>query len=566
MVAATQQGKRNGLLILFGLPFLLAGLAVLIASPLGTLWLHVQSGDWDQVPGRLHEVELVSSRSSDSTTWRVRVRYDYEVAGRRYQGDRASYDTGSDNIGDDQQRLAERLEQIRRSGQPVMVWVNQANPAESLLVRELRWKKLLFTSVFSLIFVAVGGGMMLWGAQRRHGVDPSRVQGAIYSAERFSYWLWLGMGSLFLLLPLPALIEMPDMVRRGEWAILVVLLFPLVGGWLLHLGVRGWRNWRFYGPLPVDMDPQPGQIGGQVGGRIRLRLPWQGENPYRITLQCLLSTETGAGKNRRRSESLVWQQEQVPHIEATAEGTELRFLFEPPAHMPGSESHGRRYHLWKLLLCGPSSPVPLERTYTLPMERGAGRSRIVIPARHREREQQQARARALDSVVSQILVTQQDGGVQIHTPFGLHLGIKLVLLAFGVIFAGAALFLTLQALALGGGLWFMALMFSLFGYPMLVAGVFTLGRALRAEIRQGRLTSVRYWCGLPLWRRQLPLTEAAQLTLKAGSSSHDGRRHKQYFHLEALQGRIRVRVAEDILGQDAAEALRDSLIRLLGLR
>ncbi|MFN3713972.1 MAG: DUF3592 domain-containing protein [Alcanivoracaceae bacterium] len=566
MVAAVQQGKRNRILMLFGLPFLLAGLAVLIAGPLHTLRLHYLSAHWDQVPARLHEVALISSRGSDSTTYRVQVRYDYDYRGRRYQGDRASYDTGSDNIGDDQARLAARLEQVHRAGHEVMVWVNPDNPVESLLVRELRWNKLLFGSVFGLIFVAAGTVMVLWGARRIHGVEPARVQGPIHSTERYGYWLWLAMGSLFVLMPLPAMIELPAMVSGGEWAILVVLVFPAVGAWLFYLGVRGRRSWRHYGPLPVEMDPQPGQIGGEVAGRIHLPQPWQGDNPYRVTLQCLLSSETGSGKNRRRSESLVWQQEQVPHAEATGAGTELRFLFEPPAELPASEMQGRRYHLWKLLLCGPASPVPLERTYTLPVVKGSGRSRIVIPDRHREREQQQARVRALDSVVSQIAVSQQGGAVQIHTPFGLHMGIKLVLLVCGLVFAGAALFLTLEALKEGGMLWFMAVLFSAFGYPMLAGGIFTTGRSLRAEVRQGRLRTVRYWCGVPLWRRELVLDRAEQFALKAGSSSNDGRRHQQYFHLEAVHAGRRVRVAEDILGREAAEALRDSLIRLLGLR
>jgi hypothetical protein len=68
----------------------------------------------------------------------------------------------------------------------------------------------------------------------------------------------------------------------------------------------------------------------------------------------------------------------------------------------------------------------------------------------------------------------------------------------------------------GGMLWFMAVMFSLFGYPMALGGLFMVGRSLTAEIRAGQLRTVRYWFGLPLWRRQMALSRADQLGLAEG--------------------------------------------------
>jgi len=562
----SENGRSWGV-ILFGLPFLAAGLAVLVLSPLDTLRLHWLSGSWAQVPATLQNIDVVSSRSSDSTTYRIVGSYSYSFSGQRYQNSRISYDTGSDNIGSDHHGIVSRIQSRQQRGE-LTAWVNPADPQQAFLVRELRWKKLLFSSVFGIIFAGIGAGMMVFGGRRSPAkvVPTTGLAAPIYSSEKNSYWIWWVFGSLFLLMPLPALVELPAELRKGNYPILFVLLFPLAGSWIVWLGIRVFRNWRHYGPLPVEMDPAPGQVGGDIGGRIRLRLPWRMENPYQLTLQCLRSTVSGSGKNRRRSESLVWQQELVPFAEACAEGTELRFVFTPPDHLPESEEAGNDYHLWRLLLSGPDKPVKLERTYELPVAKGAARSAISMPARHIEQQSAQAKIRALESAGSQIELTQLGDGVRLHSPFGLHMGMKLTLFLFGVVFAGAAAFLSWKALEEGGMLWLMAVVFSLFGYPMALGGLFTVGRSLTTEIRAGQVRTVRRWFGLPLWRRSMALGRADQLVLTAGVKSNDGRRHTEYLHLVAVEQGRKIRLAEDISGREAAEALQASLIRLLGLR
>jgi hypothetical protein len=146
------------------------------------------------------------------------------------------------------------------------------------------------------------------------------------------------------------------------------------------------------------------------------------------------------------------------------------------------------------------------------------------------------------------------------------MGMKLTLFLFGLVFAAAAAFLSWKALEEGGMLWLMAVVFSLFGYPMVLGGLFTVGRSLTTEIRAGQVRTVRRWLGLPLWRRSMALGRADQLVLTAGVKSNNGRRHTEYLHLEARDQGRKIRLAEDIGGREAAEALRDSLIRLLGLR
>ena len=558
--------SRGRGMVVFGSLFLAAGLGVLVMSPLDTLRLHVMSANWVRVPAQLREVKVVSTPAKGTHTYRVRASYQYEFGGTRYDGTRVGYETGSDGFNIYHTQLAGRLRGAMDRGRPVQAWVNPSDPQQAFLVRELRWQKLLLTSVFGLMFAGTGGLMMYFGARPAATSNLLAASGPIYSAERSSYRVWWVIGSLFVLIALPALVELPTALRSGKPALLFVLLFPLVGSVLLWIGVKGWRSWRHYGPLPVELDPQPGQVGGDIGGRIQLRSPWRADNPYRVTLQCLHSKMSGSGKNRRRSESTVWQAEQTPHLEASGTGTELRFLFQTPAGLPASEPVANEYHLWRLLLSGPQQPLPLERTYEIPVVRGSGQSRLSIPTSFHDQQAQQSKQRALASANAQIRITQARGGVQVRSPFGLHLGTKLILFVFGAAFAGMALFLYYEALKNGGMMWFMTVMFAMFGVPMLLGGIFMVGRSLDAEVRNGTLVSVRYWFGLALWRRQIPLARAEQLSLVAGVKSHDGRRQKEYFHLIAREEGRKLRVAEDIEGREAVEALRDNLIGLLGLR
>src|SRR5690606_38069555 len=105
-----KEKKKSGIvLILFGAAFLLPGLCIMVFGPLDTLYQHVRSSDWVQVPATLESVSLNSHRGDDGYTYSVSASYRYRVNGRSYTNTRVGYDTGSDNIGDYHDDLVWRL-------------------------------------------------------------------------------------------------------------------------------------------------------------------------------------------------------------------------------------------------------------------------------------------------------------------------------------------------------------------------------------------------------------------------------------------------------------------------
>jgi hypothetical protein len=61
----------------------------------------------------------------------------------------------------------------------------------------------------------------------------------------------------------------------------------LVGLGLLVWAVRQTLAWRCFGMTLLELDPFPGAIGGDIGGLLELRLPYNPRCPFRITLTCL---------------------------------------------------------------------------------------------------------------------------------------------------------------------------------------------------------------------------------------------------------------------------------------
>ncbi len=168
-VAPAQSGKSGWL------PVVLAG-GLLLAVGAMFLWFFTlspiltahASRTWVEVPGTVLSSELVRSRSTGrnaSTTWRILIRYEYEYAGVRYEGDRfdLTRSVHSSNIG------VQSMRQVVRAhppGTPVSCYVNPKNPQEALICRELPGSFWGFAWM-PLPFVAIGMVCLTWGLRLR---------------------------------------------------------------------------------------------------------------------------------------------------------------------------------------------------------------------------------------------------------------------------------------------------------------------------------------------------------------------------------------------------------------
>lgn len=151
--SATSNRSGTWFLILFGLPFLAVGLGVLLWS--GKMWmLYQQSASWHRVPATILSADLETHHNKNSTSYSVKCRYTYTVAGQTYQGDRAGIEGGGSSDSYHSRRHA-ILTRHRNAKTPFEAWVNPANPTQSLLFRE-KTTTLYVLPLFGLVFALAG--------------------------------------------------------------------------------------------------------------------------------------------------------------------------------------------------------------------------------------------------------------------------------------------------------------------------------------------------------------------------------------------------------------------------
>ena len=164
LFAAERKQTLIGLLIgaVLAVPFAAAGLGILLfmTAPMVYDWARMQA--WHSVPAQVDSATLQSHKpSKGGTTYSVSTRYRYQVAGVEYTGDRASITARADNIGSFQEQLGYRLQGAQHTGEPVMVWVNPAQPTESIVDRSLRPGLLALQLGLALAFGGFGGNLLV---------------------------------------------------------------------------------------------------------------------------------------------------------------------------------------------------------------------------------------------------------------------------------------------------------------------------------------------------------------------------------------------------------------------
>ena len=170
---------KLGLAALFMLPFVVLGLSLLLFGAGPTLVDWARSQQWQATPAMVESAATLWEPGQEgAAAYGVEVRFRYTAAGQEYRGQRASLHIGNGNASLYYQQLGERLEAAQRTGTPVPVWVNPAQPTESMADRSLRLDVLALELVVALGFTGCGLGvwwvlLRIWRSQRRGSLPRS---------------------------------------------------------------------------------------------------------------------------------------------------------------------------------------------------------------------------------------------------------------------------------------------------------------------------------------------------------------------------------------------------------
>ena len=300
--------------------------------------------EWTEV-----QADAVSARS-----------YHYRFGGRDYESDRWGLERlgGSDNIGTWYRDMMDRVETAYKKHRPLAIYVNPADPAEAVIDRNIRWMQVLLFVPFAICFGGVGvGALWMLVSIFRDSPDkekqekaaqpvirPARTVTSNLRGPAIGRWIF---AIFWNAISMPVAIAMvPEAVQKGDYAALIILLFPLVGLFLLWSAISSTISALRHGSATLDMltaEPRP---GAPLQGTIQFARGVTAGEPFRVQLECINVRET----SNRIESSKFWSKECAVNAAQGASGARVDFRFDVPANLPHTFTDERASvrHKWRI--------------------------------------------------------------------------------------------------------------------------------------------------------------------------------------------------------------------------
>lgn len=566
--------KGRLFLMLFSLPFAGGGLGLLLLSVLPSLYEWQQMKSWPQVQAHLLEASLTTHQGSKSDNYQATARYSYRYQMVDYTSERVAIMGGSDNIGHFHQTLVAQLQLALTRQESVPAWVNPDNPADAVLNRDMRWGLLGFKMIFVLVFGGVGISMLIFGLRAKpsatnHSESAAKpwlaqrewASNQISCNSKNTLWMTWGFTLLWNLISLPAALAIPEEFASGNKLILIALIFPLGGIYMLVWAIKATLSWRRFGQLVLTLDPYPGSIGGQVGGTLNLPITYNSQQRFPVSLQCLRSYVTGSSKSRTRHENVIWQASGLAYSEASPTGdTRLSLCFDVPPKLPVSEPFDDDYRFWRLELNADLPGIDLHRQFELPVFATAEQTRAHLPLSSEHPLCNAEREAQIESIAN---IQQIPGGVAMYFPMLHNWGNNLVGLVCGLFFAGAGLLIRSESDAPAFFVW----IFILIGGGIVFACLKWLFTSLHIQLDQNGLISERYWLGIHIGRDQIPRADISNLQLTLSSRGQTANGYQENYKIHALtRADKKIIIAMNLQGRDTALTALEAIGGLSGYK
>lgn len=547
---------------LFFAVFAAAGIAAFYFISFDMVFNSVKANSWEPVYAELQSYDLDTNRSSDSTTYKAMASYSYDYQGVRYTSNKVSFSNGYDNLGSYHQDMYQRLRRISRNDERLEIWVNPDKPSQAVIDRGVRWGSLVFGSIFLLIFGGVGFGGLYFSYVTRNddkpieNSDPNKPW-TVYriwaspirlSNAKIGARFWLGFALFWNVISLASVFAAFDEVMSGNHLALIVLLFPLIGIFLLWNWYKAHRSFKLTGLMPLELDPYPGSVGGQVGGTIRVsnqRL--QSPKNLKIKLLCVYKYQQKSGKETKTKERIVWEQSMVPKSLMSVTGIELRFSFDVPDNLPVSDPpFDSSRNMWRVSFTGEAQDgVLIERQYDdIPVFDTAQKSSF------RDQEAYAATSIATQAAAQKLVesvldVEQSAHGYTLNYPMFSNWG-GLAALVFGVIFIVVGWMIPQLVFNI---------VFPIIGGLVVIGGADAFFSALNVQISAHGITSQKSLFGFKLKEKFIPSYGLKGFFANESYSSSSGNKTIRYFNLEAhgIEGE-KIVVAKKLKAQEEVDA------------
>jgi len=274
------------------------------------------------------------------------------------------------------------------------------------------------------------------------------------------------MSVIFLGLSLPGVLRIPEELAKGNKVFLVVLLFTAIGLGLGWVAAGRLRQYLKFGPLTFALDPLPGSWGGRVGGTLEIPQGAWVTGEVKFTLRSSRIRVSGSGKNRTRSESVLWEDvHRISALEAGGMGLlrklPVSFIVERGSGKPSDAQKDNDYVRWSMNVEMPvrGQSKPLTMGFEIPVFDQGEDLQLEAELSHEEKQDlEQRRQSALAEAGVQREVVAGEEIWRFHQPTALRH--SMVLFVFAGAFGAIAWFVPFWPVQIGFG--FFALLMAIF--------------------------------------------------------------------------------------------------------
>lgn len=472
--ARSTKQLSGGCAVLFGLPFILAGLAIGAFSyfPAMSSWWSARG--WEEVPCWIEAAELKSSESDEGgSTYSVKADYRYEFDRRWYHGNEVSFLGGSDNFGDFQEQAFRQLQAVKTGERPFRCFVNPAKPEQAVLFRDLRWGLLLVLTLFPTLFPLAGfvvsiGGWLQSRKERQaqkliklHPDEPwcwrPEWEGDTIHATKDGLPFILGIAGWILLIQLPLALAVIVGGELEKSAMAWLSLLPALLAWIpLHFAWKRLKSRLVLGRPSLQLRQFPARTGAVLKGDLRFNRVLSPMSTISVRVLCQRHITRQSGDSRTTAKETIWEHtETLSAAEARREGrgVTLPLSIEIPRGLPATAldeasiitTNGEQ-HVWTLEINAPQGGK--SAVLPLPMFAEKEGADEEIAASHAPTE---FIALSTEDLVSRL----QARGVRaefdaagiptlLDCPAGRNRGVSVFLLLFGSVWLAAFVFMEAQ--------------------------------------------------------------------------------------------------------------------------
>ena len=365
-------------------PFAVIGVA-LVGRLLWTIVSVTTMQRWPVVMATLQDVQL---QPDGQRTERVVARYTYTVGGLIYTGKRVSL-YGADTPGTSQHRAYDQLEAYVSRGAPYPAHVEPDNPANAILMPELRWLPLGFMSLFAAIFGGVGFGIIIGGLARLRRL---RAEAALLAAHPGEPWrqrlIWAGqriksdesevasgavVGAAFVsLCVVPMVLAVASKWRDGDYfAGLLLLIFPAAAVFLIGFAVMTVARARRFGQTWLELETIPARQGEHLKGRIIAPLALAGAKKVPVVLSCVRHYATSGSRSASSARTkTIWEQEIACDVfqgQAAGGAVVVPVDVAVPAELPDSSLGDNEWISWTVAAAATLKGSDFEAEFEVPV-------------------------------------------------------------------------------------------------------------------------------------------------------------------------------------------------------